>query len=147
MSSSHFQGRACSRRAVIGAVCLSVFVAVPGCLGQLFGFDMTKRTRNVVVKNSSASMRSITITIDDSDENRLFHYRGRVEPESVATAGTFHGPAHTITMGIDGSERTAEYVPPTGDCETETIAVEILDDGAPQMRTHCDSPNETSTTS
>lgn len=147
MSSSRFQERACSRRTVIGVVSLGVFVAVPGCLGQLFSLDTNKRTRNVVVKNSSTSMRSVTITIDDSNGNRLFHYRGRVKPESVSNAGTFHGPAHTITMGIDGSERTAEYVPPTGDCETETIAVEILDSGAPQMRTHCGSQNVTSNTS
>jgi hypothetical protein len=53
-------------------------------------------------------------------------------------AGTFQGFAHTIVVRVDDSDpRTAEYVPPTGDCDTETIMIGILDGGVPQIRSRC----------
>lgn len=100
--------------------------------------DTRTRTRNVVVENDSGSRRSVTITIESPSGERLFRYHYRIEPKSVTIAGTFHGPAHTITIRVDESDpRTAEYIPPTGNCDSETIAIEILDSGVPRIRSHC----------
>lgn len=138
MSSSSVRRRPCSRRTVVGAVCLGVLSATSGCLGQLFGMDMPKRNRNVVVENLGDSARNVTVTIDNPDEKHLFRFQYRIKSNATTVAGTFRGPAHTITIHVDESDpRTAEYVPPNGNCDTETIVIEIRDGGAPQIRSHC----------
>lgn len=99
---------------------------------------MYERERNVIIKNSIDDVRSVTVTINSSQGKRLFHWYHRIEPGATVIAGTFQGFAHTIIIRVgDSDPRTAEYVPPTGDCDSETITIEILDGGVPQVRSHC----------
>lgn len=99
---------------------------------------MYERERNVVVKNTSDTVQSVTITINGPQGDRLFHWYHRIGPGGTTIAGTFQGLAHTIIIRVgDSDPRTAEYVPPTGDCDTETITIGILDDGVPQVRSRC----------
>jgi hypothetical protein len=127
-----------SRRAVLSAVSLASLVSTSGCLAHLINQGISERERNVVVKNTSGVIQSVMITMNDPNGERLFHWHQRIKPGRTMIAGAFHGLAHTIIISVGNSDpRTAEYVPPTGDCNSETITVEILDGGVPQIHSRC----------
>lgn len=136
MSSPRWQ-QLYSRRSILGGICLGTAVSGSGCLARSLNQGVRERDRNVVVKNTGDTVRSVTISIKSPNEERLFRWRHRLEPGVIIVAGMFHGFPHTITIRVGSDSRTAEYVPPTGDCTTATITIEILATGVPQIHSRC----------